>query len=950
MKKAETADIRIALIHHPFDWLQENDDTQSVELLLRKDCHFILHGHLHKPNVINESTLAGETIIIPAGAVYDKRKSPNSYNFVRLDLKTGKGTVYLRRYNDERQEWQNDALSTGDKLNGRVPFDLPKEVLIPKSPITAPKDDHATLLRCYLQSVVEEYQNWQHLYVELEGQTTEIPESEERVHLPDFIEPFYVEHIKKASGQPQQVRLESLSELVDKEYDVMLLGEPGSGKTTALKRIALKVAEETLQSEVSERRLSSPAGRIETKRTGEVIRAGLVLGGESEGRIPILLSLSSLRQDDVEGWMRQGCESLEPYIDGYLQAGKCIFLWDALNEMPFLSKEEYNAKLNALTQFMADYPDNRFIWSCRRLDYRANLPLHQVEILPLDDEKIRAFFHNLSKSGETEACDALLKELETREGGFGELFRRPLMLELLCVVYYQARRAYQDEAIPQSPGKLFAEFVDKLMRREQRGEPLPKISPKVQQDALGQLAFAMMDIVQPSEDVKARSGTTVPIDIAKSHLPETCTDAEHYSVSIDPDELLDVAVGENIIEFLSNRSQLRFWHQSLQEYFAALELQKRLDAGEDLTRILQPPCWYEHEAPAFIRTNELEPLPPPDSTGWEETLIMLAGIHPAVDELICCVLPQNPILAGRCLDEGLDDKTLTRLEGIKADVVDALVETVENPKVALRVQLAAGYMLGRLGDLRIPDPKDIEAMIEIPQGEFLRGCREEDKDTYEDEKPQRAIFLDAYRIDKYPVTNAQYRKFIEATGHREPASWHDKEFNQPNQPVVRVYWYDAMAYAEWTEKRLPTEAEWEKAARGGLEGKKFPWGDEEPDEKMANYDFYVGKTSPVGSYPPNGYGLYDMAGNVWEWCLDEYQADFYKTSPGENPLAGGKLLELLANYKEIKSSRVLRGGSWNYYPTYLRVACRLRIQSRVQVLPYRISLFVPVFSLIFPCG
>ena len=117
-----------------------------------------------------------------------------------------------------------------------------------------------------------------------------------------------------------------------------------------------------------------------------------------------------------------------------------------------------------------------------------------------------------------------------------------------------------------------------------------------------------------------------------------------------------------------------------------------------------------------------------------------------------------------------------------------------------------------------------------------------------------------------------------------------------------------------------TEAEWEKAARGGLVGKKYPWGDNEPDEKMANYGENVKKTTPVGQYQPNGYGLYDMAGNVWEWCLDEYQEDFYQKSPGDNPLAGQS--QLLTNYKNIKTSRVLRGGSWGYFPNNVRVAVR----------------------------
>ncbi|MBM3239638.1 tetratricopeptide repeat protein [Candidatus Poribacteria bacterium] len=215
------------------------------------------------------------------------------------------------------------------------------------------------------------------------------------------------------------------------------------------------------------------------------------------------------------------------------------------------------------------------------------------------------------------------------------------------------------------------------------------------------------------------------------------------------------------------------------------------------------------------------------------------------------------------------------------------------------------------GEYGLPAPERITAadgaeMALIPAGEFQMGSN----DGGDREKPVHTVYLDAFYIDVYPVTNTQYRKFIEATGYPEPQYWNDERFNQPNQPVVGVTWYYAMAYAEWVGKRLPTEAEWEKAARGGLVGKKYPWGDESPDDKRANFDLNVGKTTPVGSYPPNGYGLYDMAGNIWEWCLDEYQSDFYKTSPQNNPLAGGNLSDLLTNYKNIKTRRVLRGGSW----------------------------------------
>jgi len=231
--------------------------------------------------------------------------------------------------------------------------------------------------------------------------------------------------------------------------------------------------------------------------------------------------------------------------------------------------------------------------------------------------------------------------------------------------------------------------------------------------------------------------------------------------------------------------------------------------------------------------------------------------------------------------------------------------------------------------------KDGAEMVLIPAGEFQMGSNGGD----DHEKPVHTVDVDVFYIDKYEVTNAQYRKFVQATGHREPKGygivdvdgglelkddfepWKDSKFNGDNQPVVCVSWHDAMAYAQWAGKRLPTEAEWEKAARGGLDGEDYPWGSSR-DSSKANHGGTVGNTTPVGKYPPNGYGLYDMAGNAWEWCLDEYDSSFYAKSPKQNPIAGGSISNVIFNFTNVKSNRVLRGGSWYLNPNNLRVADR----------------------------
>ena len=199
-----------------------------------------------------------------------------------------------------------------------------------------------------------------------------------------------------------------------------------------------------------------------------------------------------------------------------------------------------------------------------------------------------------------------------------------------------------------------------------------------------------------------------------------------------------------------------------------------------------------------------------------------------------------------------------------------------------------------------------EGMVLIPAGEFQMGSDNGD----DDEKPVHTVYVDAFYMDVYEVTVGQYRKFLQATGQGALPDWISKYSPTDMHPVVGVGWRDAMAYATWAGKRLPTEAEWEYAARGGLVGKTYPWGNA-IDASKANYGDNIGSPTPVGSYGANGYGLYDMAGNVWEWCLDELDTDFYARSPRQNPLAGDmSLREVIANYRNVEREPVWTGSLW----------------------------------------
>jgi sulfatase modifying factor 1 len=226
-------------------------------------------------------------------------------------------------------------------------------------------------------------------------------------------------------------------------------------------------------------------------------------------------------------------------------------------------------------------------------------------------------------------------------------------------------------------------------------------------------------------------------------------------------------------------------------------------------------------------------------------------------------------------------------------------------------------------------PEDGRTIILIPAGEFVMG----------EESMARTVYLDAFGIDRYPVTNSQYRKFVDATKRPAPMHWINGVIprGKDKHPVVNVTWEDGQAYAQWLKGRLPTEAEWEKAASWDeINGVKraYPWGDEFQTRRCNTSESRIRDTTPVGNYSPDGdspYGVGDMAGNVWEWCADYYGEDYYANAPARNPRGPA-----------VGKFRVLRGGSWNFTASNARCTSRL---NHYQRLHYNFAGFRIVWSL-----
>jgi len=203
------------------------------------------------------------------------------------------------------------------------------------------------------------------------------------------------------------------------------------------------------------------------------------------------------------------------------------------------------------------------------------------------------------------------------------------------------------------------------------------------------------------------------------------------------------------------------------------------------------------------------------------------------------------------------------------------------------------------------------------------------------EKPVHRVWVDEFLLGACQVTNADYGCFLRATGSSSlpPPFWSDPAFNHPEQPVVGVSWHEAVCYCEWLgtnsgrKFRLPTEAEWERAARGGLEGALFPWGDAGPQTLSGYRDrcarCWLTGPEPVGLAAPNGYGLYNMCDNVHEWCSDWYAADYYAVSAERNPCG-----------PESGARRASRGGSWRHHVKISRCAARSSIPPEFKYADY----------------
>ncbi len=702
----------------------------------------------------------------------------------------------------------------------------------------------------------------------------------------------------------------NLLETLKRAERLLVLGEPGAGKTVALERLAWELC-----------------------------------NGE-QPTIPVLVRLFRYAGTPLAEWLRDmlrqtgrlrldDARALEAFLE---QGGaRCVFLLDGLNEVA----PPYRDRLvDEVTRWLAGHPRHAAILTSRAQDelWRRlrDAVGEAVVVQPITDAQAQGYLATqLPDRGA-----ALYTRLDER---LRALAQTPLLLWLI------KEAGAAGESLPGNRGELYARFVSRLLRRDTERRMDAEIPEAQKLGALTTLA----DGLSRAQRLTCSRAEAVAL-VANAW-------GERAALLLDSCQRHGLLAGEELLWFAP--------HQTVQEHFAARELQARWEYERQLGWRGSVRRWFKPELGIATLARD---------AWWAETFVQAAGMIRDADALAQAVARKNPWLALWCLNEGreVSEATRTQVEARSVKLLESprleerrravqALAQLRNERVIAPLFRAAGdedaetaqTAIAALGDfgeavkplalaalqgrnstlwrallrwllvhpdetLRAQVPPQVYetvwgmALVYVPAGPFLMGSdKARDPQAYDDELPQHEVSLPGYWIGEYPVTVVQFREF--AADYR----WADKESLQgpEDHPMVSVTWHHARDYCRWLAQKtglpvtLPSEAEWEKAARG-TDGRVYPWGDTFDKDKCNSYEGGVGGTTPVGKYSPAGdspFGCADMVGNVWEWTRSHWKGYPYDPTDGREDLtAGDNVL------------RVVRGGSFSYGQFYARCAYR----------------------------
>ncbi|GAX60887.1 Ser/Thr phosphatase family protein [Candidatus Scalindua japonica] len=909
----DTELITISILHHPPGWLNDYETNSYDERIntfsyISERSHIILCGHVH--GAIEEpDRKSNSAYFFKGGATYSGDDYRNNFSIYQVDTKTRSFKRCAFEYNPSRCKWKRDdgksqsllkpesraAVAIADSPKADVLDDeissycqkadalhahLPVAGFVNQLKVPIDIDEIYVPLRAMLNlsGKDEVFANADHAEKRMERDSVEI-------HLPDAF--------KEARER-------------NKRKGIVVLGDPGSGKTTHLKRLLLACLREGPE------KLNLPPDIL-----------------------PVFLPLRELKDLDkgLDVFIQQQLEGAhldtkEGFGKRLLDRKNLLFLLDGLDEVADLEKREMVARW--IIKSINSRPKCYFVVTCRFAGYSPTVHMNEnfleMYIRPFDNDEVGRFVHNWYKTVEQglaidpkqageiarEKAERLverLKESDFRASKVFELTRNPLLLTNICLIH-----RHRDD-LPYKRHKLYEECIAILLEHWRKPKKL-KVGVTAQ-DGSRVLQPVALWLHGEEGRTKAKATELLP------HI-EPVLKAVGWPGGTAEDFLSTIRDDSGLLTGW-DQEHYGFMHLGFQEYLVAREIRSRAFKDKGVLRDLA-----SHFGESW----------------WQEvTLIMLALEDPSLfedfmEEVVKLpVFASNPSLVDMCLEDAAEtsvqpfmdvlnedpgkDEELWKRQAAALRVVKRLDESaLEAVKTCLEKhpfaeinQRFKEYNREESVDSNVVSAKQGGyELIKIPGGSFMMGSPKTEKGRYDDEGPQHEVNVPEFYMGVAPVTNRQYGIFMEEnTEVTEPEYWADRRFNQPEQPVVGVSWDDAKKYAEWAGLRLPTEAEWEYACRAGTTTRYY-LGDEEGDlERAGWYTVNSSRQShPVGEKAMNGFGLYDMHGNVWEWVEDDWHEDYNGAPDNGNAWVG----------KKVGSGRVIRGGSWRNVAQSCRSAFR----------------------------
>jgi formylglycine-generating enzyme required for sulfatase activity len=840
------------------------------------------------------------------------------------------------------------------------------KITISDKPKPATLDERSALAR-YLNHTIESNRRMQLQGIRSAGQLVSIELEQvyitltatERRTAPD--EKAWLEEVAKlAPGETKRSSLlesertrKTVKEVKVKVQDALashprlvVVGDPGCGKTTLLCYLALTFARDsTGKAGLVKQRLELTEQRLPILLPLRVFASHL----ENNHTDPSLDGPKLLLDYLIKFFANQDIALPEDFFANRLRRGDCAVLLDGVDEVADLNTRYRIARI--IERFTIAYPENRFVVTSRIVGYIGNARLGEgyavTKVRDFTRADIEKFVRHwnlaveLALAGEDtpyvhreaeQQTNALLRAIDNTER-VRELAVNPLLLTVIALV--QRYRAQ----LPERRTELYEEAIEVLLGKWDEAKGLEtKTSLAGRELDAGDRRSLLEPIALRMMEQRAREIEVVDLrSRLNQQFIKATGDAQRAEQAVD--EFLRLINERSGL--LAERGQgiYSFSHLTFQEHLAGRAVADRQD----------------YIAYTLERSAD---------SWWREVTLLEAGYlstqgKQRVSALIQALMnhskePEpyhNLVLAAECLR----DVGLARVEGdLWQEVQRRLRLEFERPlhqaglmkrvwKVlgrrptqsdAVRRRAAAAEALARIDSggsgtqpafWRLPFGEPV--WVDIPAGKFRMGR----DDISDHEKPVHDVFLDSFKIALVPITNTQYRFFAEATGHTPPSHWEDGRVprGEESHPVVNATWLDALAYCRWlaevTKKpiTLPSEAQWEKAARGHKDRREYPWGDNWEESKCNTFEMGLEGTTPVGIFPDGAspYGCLDMAGNVWEWTSSLWGADWdnpeyrypYDSNDGrENLEAADDVL------------RVLRGGSWSGNQSYARCSYRLR--------------------------